>query len=463
MFKKLGKWWNAPDNSNDSMLDPVPWKLRRTAWSLIFVSFGWGFTVTPLFIGSILAAGANSSDMIASICIGDLMLFALSILICIPAYRTGCNNPLLFRFVFGRHGWKVPCSVIVICGLGWQGGLTGWFAEVVVGVGSEYFTPVAVMGGILVIISIYFGIKGIEVVGNAAVIFLSGAAALCFYLCINEAGGLNGLIALADGDKGVETVSREQMTNMVVGSLAVGASVSADFTRFCKKGWVVFMFVAINFFFVQPVLQILGIAGVLVFDSHLFSAYASIVNSAFYIFCLISLIFAVWTTCNSNAYFTQVSFSNVTKKNLRVSAVVVGGVGLVSAAFGFSNYVGTFIDFLATVIPPLVGIVTVDYYFIHKMKYDIKLRGRIPNWNPAAVIAYVIAVMVAFLYTPPFLATAVWGPLMSSVLYAITYAIFTKAGIKCGYSVVSQEQTGPWNPMERAIAEGQLTAKEKGA
>lgn len=460
MLQKLKAWWNAPDTGGDSLLTPVSWKSRRTALSLIAVSFGWGFTVTPLYIGATIATMPTSTDMALSIAIGDILLFLISILICIPAYRTGCNNPLLFRILFGNKGWILPAIVVFIGALGWQGSLTGWFAEVVVGVDSQWFAIVALVGGLLVLLSVYFGIKGIEVVGNISVAFLTVAAVVCFYLCAREVGGFANLVALADADKGVDSPSIPSMASTIVGSIAVGASVSADFTRFCKKGWVVFVFVAINFFLVQPGLQLLGVAGVLAFDNHLFSVYSKVLGIVFYIFCLIAMIMAVWTTCNSNAYFGQVSFSNLTKKNMKVGAVIIGGFGAISAALGIATFVGNWVNILATAFPPLVGLITADYYIINKCKYDTKLLDKIPAVNIPAIISYLISAILGNIYCPSFLPVAAWCFIVSFVLYLVLFFIFKAAGKLQGYAVVADQGKGPWNPYERAIAEGEIVSEK---
>lgn len=458
MFENIKKWWNAPDTGGDSLMEPVSWNKRRSALSLIAVSFGWGFTVTPLFIGAKIATMPSTTQMAWSIFLGDVILFVLSILICIPAYRTGCNNPLLFRILFGNKGWVLPALIVCIGGFGWQGSLTGWFAEVVVGVDSKWYSIVALVGGLLVLLSVYFGVKGVEVVGNFSVVFLAAASVICFYLCVREAGGTANLLLLADAEKGVDAPTMPAMISSIVGSIAVGASVSADFTRFCKKGWVVFLFVAINFFLVQPALQILGVTGILVFNTHIFTIYSKLLGTVFYGFCMIAMIFAVWTTCNSNAYFAQVSMSNLTKKNMKVTAVIVGGFGAISAALGIASYVGSWVDFLATAFPPLVGLITADYYIVNKCKYDTKIIANIPDVNIPAVIGYLAAAIIGFLWCPAFLPTAVWCFAIAFVVYLVLFYAFKATGKIQGYAAVSNQGTGPWNPYERAIAEGEIKA-----
>lgn len=268
------------------------------------------------------------------------------------------------------------------------------------------------------------------------------------------------MIALADAPKEVTAPSIPEMSSKIVGSIAVGASVSADFTRFCKKGWVVFLFVAINFFLVQPALQILGAAGVFAFDTHLFSVYSRVLGVAFYAFCLIAMIFAVWTTCNSNAYFGQVSFSNLFKKNMKVGAVIIGGFGAISAALGFASLVGGWVDILATAFPPLCGLVTADYFFINKGHYDTKLLDKIPSVNIPAIIGYVVAAVTGYIFTPPMIPTAAWCFILAMVVYLVVWAIFKATGNIQGYAAIADQGTGPWNPLERAKQDGD--ADEKG-
>lgn len=461
MFEKLKKWWSL-DRSNeadtaDAVLDPLKWKQRRGWIGLMFVSFGWGFTITGMFIGSQVAQAPTSSDMIKAIVGGNLLLFLIAILVCIPAYRTGCNNSLMYRMVFGNKGWLIPSIIVIITGLGWQASLVGMFPDVIIGAGNTGYALVGLAGGLIVIISCYIGIKGLEAIGNCAAVFLLIAAFICIAFNINKVGGLDAMVAACDSVKG-SPMAVSVIIDAIVGSWAVGAMFAGDFTRFCKKGWVVFVFVGINFLFAQPLLHILGITGSIANGTHVFTDYASKISIFFYVFCMIAMIFAIWTTCNSNLYFTQVQFSNVTNKSMRVSAVILGMIGAVAAAWGFFNYFGGFINVIVSLVPPMMGPWVIDYYVVNKMKYDPKIIKKCPDFNWVAFISYAAGVVVPMIYTPAGLSVAIWNIMTASIVYLVLYYVLAAMGHKVGYSSVASLGKGPYVPYERAIAEGEIEA-----
>ena len=454
---KLKKWRTLDREKEadtaDSVLDPVRWKQRRKAAGLVFVSFGWGFTITGMFIGSQVAMASDAMEMAKAMIVGNAILFLIGLTVGYPAYRTGCNNPLMFRMIFGNKGWIIPALVIVGTGLGWQGSLTGMFPSVIAGndFGAGYFL-IGLAGGCLVVFAAYVGIKGLETVGNAAVLFLVIAGAGCILYNVSTAGGLSSVIELANRPK-VETLPTPRIIDAIVGSWAVGAMFAGDFTRFSKRGWVVIMFMVINFCFAQPLLHFLGLTGTLVQGDHVFTNYIYGASMIAYVFCMIAMIFAIWTTCNSNLYFTQVPFANLAKKSMKVSAVVIGGLGTLMAAFGFFNYFGTFVNVLASIVPPLLGPWAMDYYVINKMKFDVKLISKLPDFNIPALLAYATGIVAPQIFTPELLPVAVWNILVSSAAYLIYYGIARSMGKKSGYSHVAHLGQGPYNPEQRNKAE----------
>lgn len=459
MLEKLKNMWkldrSAEAETTDSVLDPIKWKQRRGWVGLVFVSFGWGFTITGMFIGSQIAQAKDLNSMITAMIIGNLILFLIAFLVCIPAYRTGCNNALLFRMVFGSKGWKLPALVVIITGLGWQGSLVGMFPDVIIGSGNKGYALVGIIGGLLVVVSCVIGIKGLEFVGNLAVIFLVAAGVICIGINIYKVGGLGNMILLADTPK-ESVMGTGTIVDAIVGSWAVGAMFAGDFTRFAKKAWVVFLFVAINFCFAQPLLHILGATGVMAQGDHIFTNYVKGISMVFYIFCMLAMIFAIWTTCNSNLYFTQVQFANLAKKPMKISAIILGVIGTIAAAWGFFNYFGNFINFIVSLVPPLLGPWAMDYYVINKMKYDTRLLEKLPSVNWCAIAAYVIGILVPMIFTPSGLPIAIWNILTSSVAYLVLYAVARAMGKKPGYSAIADQGAGPYNPEKRAVAEGEI-------
>ncbi|MGI6766934.1 MAG: cytosine permease [Lentihominibacter sp.] len=464
MKEKFLNWWRLDKDEEaltaDSVLAPLSWAQRRKALSLVSVSFGWGFCITGMFVGSLVATEPTGKDMLMSVIIGNTILFCIAFLVTYPAYRTGCCNSLLYKLVFGSKGWVLPCLIVIITGLGWQGSLTGMFPDVIVGAGNTGYAIVGLIGGALVLYSCYKGIRGLEFVGNLAVVFLCFAGIACIAYNLKCAGGLDGLMELAneknkDNPDGLTMVGG---VDAIVGSWAVGAMFAGDFTRFSKTGISVLAFIGVCFVIVQPFLQVLGITGAVVHGEHVFTGYAMQLGMVFFVVSMIAMVMAIWTTANSNMYFTQVQFSNITRRPMKVSAVIIGIIGAVAAAWGFFNYFGGFINTIVSLVPPMLGPIACDYFICNKMKYDPAIIDKVPPFNWGALVAYVSGVVIPRFYVPESLPIAIWNIVISAVFYLAIFYICKAAGKPIGYASVADQGEGPYNPKARAIANGEYVS-----
>ncbi|MEM9880794.1 MAG: hypothetical protein AAF862_16120, partial [Pseudomonadota bacterium] len=80
------------------------------------------------------------------------------------------------------------------------------------------------------------------------------------------------------------------------------------------------------------------------------------------------------------------------------------------------------IDRLASIAPPLVGPLLVDYYLLNRAKYAPDYDGAVPIWNPSAFVAYAIGAGVTFV-APESVAKALVGLLVSMVAYGLIEAL----------------------------------------
>ena len=462
MLEKLKKWWTldaeAEANSDDSSLSPVKWNKRRGALSLIVLSFGWGYCSTGLVVGGQMIDGANFKSMMIGFLGGDLILFCISMVVCFLAYRTGFNNAITYRYVFGKKLYMFPCLLIVVMGLGHQSLMTGMIGDVVVGMQSNVYVWVCLIAGIAIIATLYVGIKGVEVIGNLAVVFLTIAMVVCIVYDVNELGGWTGVAQAADA-MGTGTKTTAALVDASVGAWSVGAAFAGDFTRFAKRKWVLPVFVAINFLVVQPLLQLLGLLGMLGFNDYTFTNYAWNLGPLFGVIAFIAMIFAMWTTANSNLYFVTQAATNVFKRPTKAMATIMGAIGMIGAMCGFYSIVGPFIDFLACIVPPLIGVVIADYFTINKTHYDSNLMDKLPGFNISALVAYIIGVIIPKLYTPSICPVSIWCIIISFLAYVVIVAIAKACGKKPGYSSIVDQAKGPWDPYERAVANGEIERK----
>jgi cytosine permease len=92
------------------------------------------------------------------------------------------------------------------------------------------------------------------------------------------------------------------------------------------------------------------------------------------------------------------------------------------------------INQIANLVPPLIGPIIVDYYVFHGRRYDTNLLDRLPTWNPLAVAAFFIGVVAAYGFTPNWIASGLWGLLVSMAVYFVLFGVARLLGWRVGYS-----------------------------
>jgi hypothetical protein len=70
------------------------------------------------------------------------------------------------------------------------------------------------------------------------------------------------------------------------------------------------------------------------------------------------------------------------------------------------------------------------------MHYDTSTLDRLPAWNPAAVLAFAAGVVAAYAYTPAWMASGLWGLLVSMGAYVVLFGGARLFGLRFGYAKV---------------------------
>src|SRR5690625_4378424 len=111
-MNKLKAWYSSEQkkelDSPESMLKAISKDQRRSTLSLTAVSFGWAFLTLGLVIGESVARAESAVDIGISILIANATLFVICFLVGYVAYKTGLNNAMVYRFVFGNKGMIIP-------------------------------------------------------------------------------------------------------------------------------------------------------------------------------------------------------------------------------------------------------------------------------------------------------------------------------------------------------------------
>ena len=433
MIEKLKNWWKwnpeLEKKSADNPVTALSEQQRRNTGPLLALAFGWGFLVTGLFTGGLLGNGLPFwPDIVLASFLGNLVNFIIGAFVGYIGYKTACNSGILYRYVYGNAGAYIPVVFISILLIGWQGIVVGAFGatwttalhpELPVSeiFSSTTFYIAAVFAGILYTATTYFGVKGLEKVSIPSVAVLVFVGLYAIYLNIQQAGGLSNFQALSAELAAKNPLTMVQAINLVIGSWIVGAVVMPEYTRFAKKTWVAIAIPFIVLIFAQWFLQIVGALGGIVSGDFMFTTYLMDQGMIIAWIGIIGMSLALWTTGDANLYLPVIQTSSIFKRPQHVTTVICGTLGTILGLGLYQNFM-EWINLLASIVPPLIGPVIVEYYFVNREKFHTGHLDNISKWNPAAFIAYILGAASTF-YSPDWGTPSLIGLLVSMLVYLI--------------------------------------------
>lgn len=442
--------------SDDNPLAPTHQDHKQPAGPMLALAFGWGFLITGLLTGGSMAAGVPFwPDLIQAAFWGNLVNFAVGASVGYMGYRTACNSGLLYRFAYGRIGVFLPVIFLAILTTGWQGIVVGafgfaWVQGIVVGImgqtqyagtagfGSPWFYAFALSAGALYTVTTYYGVKGIQKISVPSVIILVAVGFYAAYLSIGQVGGWDAFLAASATNAAKAPISMLTAVNIVIGSWIVGAVVMPEYTRFAKSAWVAIAIPFIVLIISQFFLQIIGAMGATASGSADFTDYMSIAKQGYVVggLGLIGMSLALWTTGDANLYLPVVQTASTFRLRTKAMVLLIGTLGTLFGLGIYQNFFG-WINFLANIVPPLVGPLIVDYYLVHRTRYHTDDLDRLHVWNPAAVAAYIVGAASTF-YTPDWAVAGLFGLVMSMIAYGVIVGLAGLGGIKIGYGKIAR-------------------------
>ena len=441
-MSRISQWFKLDVRDESASADnphaPLRDDQRRDALPLLTLAFGWGFLVTGLFVGSSLGTGLAFPDLVRNAMWGNLVNFVVGALVGYMGYQTACNSGLLYRLTYGNAGAYLPVLFLAALTIGWQGIVVGAFGLTWAGsFESPYFIPIALFAGVLYTVTTYFGVKGLERVAVPSTIVLALVGLYAGWYNVDKAGGWDAFLALSSKSATQQPLSDVQAINIVIGSWIVGGVVMAEYTRFARKAWVAIAIPLIVLVVTQIFLQVIGAMGGIVSGNFDFSAYLRTAGPIIAMVGLVAMSLALWTTGDTNLYLPSIQTASVFRLPTRVTIVICGTLGTI-LGLGIYQHFMDWINQIANVVPPLIGPIIVDYYVFSRMRYDTAVLDRLPAWNPLAVLAFVSGVVAAYAFTPSWMASGLWGLLVSMAAYLVLVLLARLVGVRVGYAKASR-------------------------
>lgn len=404
--------------AEDYPLSAVPPSARKPFWSLSLLLMGFALASTTLFAGGAIGPSFSFGQLIAVILIGNLILGAYCAALGYIASQSGLTTVLMARFSFGNLGSRWVDFILGFSQIGWYAFTTAMIVKVLLellGAPSQ---------GILFFVLVLFlnyAFCATAYIGYRAIDWLSRLAVPAMLILVLLSLGL------AMGDYGSATIPAPTgemnfgvAIAVVMGSFVSGGTQATNWSRFADSGKNAILSTLSAFLCVNGLLVFAGAFCSMVYGSEdLIKAMAS---QGMLAGGVILLILNVWTTQDKTIYAFSVAAANMFRMSNR-HVFVLGGAtfALVLTLSGIYDLLPTYLIFLGTVIPPVGGIIMVDFWIRHRGRFP-QLTSRLPAFNWAGIIAYVVGSVVA--YQTGLLEIGI-GPVNGILTAAILYGVLS--------------------------------------
>ena len=402
--------------SEDYPLSAVPSAARKPFWSLSLLLMGFALTSTTLFAGGSIGPAFSFLHLIAVILMGNLILGIYCAALGYIASKSGLTTVLMARFSFGNMGSRWVDFIMGFTQIGWYAFTTAVIVQVLM---QLLDIPATGLVNILLIFLFNYAFCATAYIGYRAIDWLSRLAVPAMLILV----AVSLALAVRDFDATTVTTPTGAMgigtaLTITIGTFISGGTQATNWSRFADSGKNAVVSTLSAFTLVNGLLVFAGAFCTLVYGSE--DLIAAMATQGILAAGVVLLILNVWTTQDNTIYAFSVAGANMFRTPKR-HAFVLGGatLALVFTLSGIYDLLPTYLIFLGTVIPPVGGIIMVDFWLRHRGQFPA-LSSPLPAVNWAGAIAYLIASVVA--YTTGQAEIGI-GPVNGIAIAAIAYSI----------------------------------------
>ncbi|MDF2678965.1 MAG: permease for cytosine/purines uracil thiamine allantoin [Brevibacillus sp.] len=416
--------------ADDYSLSRVPKEARVPMWEILVIRIGAFTSLSQFILGAFLGYGMSFWDAALASFLGAIILEVVILLIGIAGAREGLSTSMLSRWTgFGKYGSSIIGIVIAVSTIGWFGVQNSVFAKGINDAlgGALGFPLAAILTGLFVTVIVIFGFKWLGVTAKIAVPGFLLAIAYGIYH-VFESHSLPELMSSAAPGP---ALSLGAAATMVAGSFMVGAVLTPDMTRYCRSSKDVLWSTLISVVVGEIIINLIA---VLMAHAVKTSDVVTIALQTSGWLGAATVIFATVKINDINLYSASLGFTNIIHalfgKNVNrgLITLIVGIAGTVLSVLGILDQFVNFLVFLGVWIPPIAGIMVVDYFILkrsRKVLDESRKHGELPEvcetWNPVSIVAWALGFGIGYLFQ--------WGiPSINSLVIAgIVYFIGMKA------------------------------------
>jgi cytosine permease len=435
---KAGSGPVAGIGHDDYSLTRVPTSERYAWFSVAVQRFGQLSALSQFLLGATLGYGLDFWTAFWALTLGAVILEVVAIFTGIMGQREGLSTSVLSRWTgFGRYGSALIGLVIAVSLIGWFGIQNAVFAEGLRSLlgGLPIWAWSVVTGAAVTVIVVY----GFLSMSWTAYITVPAFLILAGY-SIAVALSRFSLASLIGSAPPGPAMSLAAGATAVAGGFIVGAVITPDMTRFNRSAADVIKQTVLGITFGE---YSIGLIGVLLAHAVKSADVIQIVTSTSGALGVLILVVATLKINDWNLYSGSLGIVNLldstfdVRINRALVTIVVGVLGTVLSAAGILQHFVGFLTVLGVAIPPIAGVMVVDYFVLKRHRPELEASRRLgvaperaESWNPVTIVSWAIASYIGY--------AVHWGiPALNALLAAaiLYYAIMKVVGAASQRSV----------------------------
>ncbi|MCR1784034.1 cytosine permease [Nocardioides carbamazepini] len=401
---------------------PVPAAARRSLISNVLVWMGFPMILTCAVSGGLIVAALGLAQGALAIAVGNVVLFAYTGLIGIVSTRHGLNFRLQSALTFGKDGSTIITGAMATIVVGWfavQVALTGESMAAAFDIDVVVVTLVA---GLLYTGFTVLGVRALTLIGYVSIpLFLIFGVWAAVESTASagwaEVGSFDGNGSLTFGFA----------VTMVIALFVDGGTMTGDFNRWAKNTRHSLISTGGAFLFANTVSMLLG--GLIVAatgsadDANFFGRFAD-QGGVLAVLAILLLFLNLGSVCAHNLYLSAVGWASLTRRSMRVTASVIGVLGIAIAISGAWNHFSTWLSLLGVLVPSLGAVMIVDQLVVRRVGCEVVSSGyRIHAFAGWAAGSLCAGLAEAF---APQLSTAVVGMVAGAAAYGVIHQVFSQ-------------------------------------
>ena len=402
----------------------VPKDHKKSFINISVVTTGLAVAMSTLYTGAALAPGVTLYEAIFAVIAGCIVLGIIMVLTGTIGVKTGYATAYNSRSCLGIKGSKILSLVMATPLIGWFAFQASFFGQTVnlIFPDNMLFSPniAAVWGGLLMTSTAVFGFRGLAILSYIAMPFLYIYSIWGVYLSGSQET-ISAIAALAP----TSSMSIGAAITIVIGSYAVGAVNQSDISRYCKsaKENILATVVAMSGF------ALAIIAGfIMIVSTQTSNVMEATLVLGMGSFSLVFVMLLQWTSNDSNLYASALAVCNIKPLKKWKVSLVMGIISSIVAGLGLYGYFDAFLSILGTFIPPMAGILAVDFYIMNKDNQSNKYveNSLISDYNIAGLISFALTGSLTYILSKSGVNLGV-DAVFSIVVAGLMYFFLSKA------------------------------------